>query len=1357
MVDLANLRLAPTKAPSEDMPFLEGLGRSFVATFPELVGVPASQEVQKWRGENKAAAFASEIAAFSVPLMGWLKVAKGIPLMQKALVGVDTALPKAPIMAGAAKEIVRFAPFEALLAGGTVAAGGEVGEAATKAATATAAFGVFGAGAGLISAAGKRIVKARAKPGTNVSAPIQEQIGQLEAAIASGAVANPTAAEASIARLRHQVRAQAPKISSGERFVHSFDEGDSSKAVDRLFRSKKSQGRPHDTKRLVIGEKVDTFGTKAGLEGALARFGLEGMEAHIQTPRLLQPLRVGASRGIGAVIRRDLGSIDSGAGWFMRRDTGDGLFVMARRMSGEPRGAVKVLDAGLKKRLHLRKDGLYIGGIEENATLRRNAEAIQEHLSKGGVKKGFINQRGAFVEARPEAGPSQWLMFKTKDPGKFLPEQAKFSSQALEKSQVYGAFDSPHLPLSADPFAPSAVHDVAAKLRNTGAVDYRGLATERSTLAEFRKSLGQKLGVDKLGESQFTAGAKDLFRSTLVPAMFQFKKHPEHGWVFASAKQVAAAAEEQAERLFLGSRLKPTAGTSPGRAIFASTKAPADSINGMVDALFAAGPRAVAAFQKTAIANLAPKEGIEQFGLGRSGQRLLEKLNTTDKFMNDSVLGTIAATGSKALFRPKPFHYGMSRFWEGSIRVEIFEGGRRLGFIGGHNVKAAQQAAADLVAKQPGLRIGRTRTVRHVEDEVGLFSEIEEDAAHRFSTLVAEALPKGAPKRLVKVRKGARFFKGDLEAWTKNDVKEMVLKQLRGYQQFNAKISFEHHFRSKLESMVHADPATTEQLLLRIKSTFGVPGPVTEVLDRTLDVALAPVFGTESATKIAGALNKNMFRLTLGFLNSGFNMANAATFVQTAFPHIAMVAKAPAKELMPYYTFFPLQGIKRVDSFGMLDMAKVTARSFRRMAGKSDPELLSMTDRALAEGVISARFTEAWVGQKATNFVNLKDVFKGRESFPDFLGAMADILPTTTEKFARGHSFILGQTFFKEILGVKDKELLYQLSKRFVENTQFLYGTEDRARIMTGPLGATFGLFKNWMMHHLMWMGEYAGQGFRRGQWGPLMWTLGSTASMAGVAGLPMASLVNGAIEGASDKSAMLHLYENFGGDDALGKGLVADTLYWGLPAGLGFTLQNQTQAPFANFGSEAARFFNFPVLDRLKFLQKGAGRSIDNYIATGQGPASDPVSLQLFMRAFAPKNMYSSLQAFQGESLNSTTTGLPIMKDLPLSARLWHSAGVPPLELAKRYEVAKELWENQDAKKAATTRYGRAWAQAVQAGEGQEAHRIMLRSMQENVDVHSVLKSGKTFLRKGQEAQIERQFDLEASIPYFNAGIIRR
>ncbi len=1283
--------------------FALGLGRSFVYTWPEMIGIEPPKDVADWRAQHPAAAFTSEVAGYIVPYAGWAKVASKIPIIARNVAKFDKKVPESPFKAGAAREIVRFGPGEGLRIGTAALFGQALADASDREFRGVKSVALqsgvdLALGAGLAGgvfevakSAGKRLLKKKGVlPGAKLGDPPQLQIRAVEKALADGKVTDVKSAQDNLFSLRVKVRgATPPKKGRYTKYVNALESGASGKELGRLF--KPGAGKNYDRKTFSISvRQPGTLRSGEEVKAALAKFDLTDKEGFMQFPRLLQTKNAKGKRDINFAVRRNLEKIDGDKGWFWGRDKKDGLFVMARRVEDD------------------------------------------------------------------------WVVFKTDSPQTFLPDHAEFAEMIKTRVGVYGITKEVLEPLSKDPSAPTAVLDAVVRFKTGGVFDFRDLDPRKGGMAKVGSAIMEKFGISKITDNELRTGLTNLVNNTVAPAMMQFRNSPMGGHIFAAAKIARETAEGMAERLFLGQNLGAAAGRSGWSALQlfggnAPSRASAEkSIKNLIGKTFKDQEDWIA-FQRTVINGLSPEEGVEKFGLRATGRELLEELDRVDKIQIEGKQAIQKALGEK-MFEPKAHHYMLSRFWKGDHRIPIQEGRRTIGFASGKSRGAAIKEAEEIIeeAGDANLTMGAPAMADSVDAELKLLAGLNKEDSRYFGQLQDRLLiARGGPKRLTEERKGARFFVGDRpgDVWSKDFVEESVLGQLRAYQSHNAKLSIQNLYAKDLANLGSQDPTTAIAVNRRIDQVFGVQGPFTKVTNEFTDRILSPYMGKNSASKVVSAMNKAMFRLTFGFANSAFNIANAATFVQTAFPHVSWLTRAAPEQIMRYYTYWPIKGATKVEAIGALDILKLTGKSFARMGSRSDPEFLGQMERAVADGTVAPRFVEEWVGQNSTRVTQLKEVLSGEEPVSNWLAAVADWMPSMTEKFARGQAFSMGYTFFKDIMRVEDQEMLYQLSRQFVEKTQFLYGTEDRAAIMAGPLGGAFGLFKNWVMHYLSWSLEYAGEGALRGNWNPLLWSLGGTTALGGVGALPFIGAFDGVSKWMGNESLMVNLYEKFNGEDRDGPSPVSDAVYYGLPAFLGFSIQNQVAAPFADPGEDAARLFSFAYVDRFKFAGKFAGEAIDSYATTGLSPVADSRVRDLFMRAFAPKSIYRIAQGIQSETLKSLSTGLPVTKVTP-AERLTYALGVNPLTVERQYRVADELWRSQNKMKEAVSSFGKEWAEAAQAGDSRALQQIVQRAVLQNVDLSSVLKSAKARLAKGQDDLVARQFSPEAIFPYRRAGL---
>lgn len=1295
------------KAQPEQLGPLEGFAKSAAWSIGELLGAKPSVEVENWRNENPVGAFTSEVAGFAIPYIGWARAAKAIKPLAKAIDAAGSAekVARNPFLAPFKQEMITFAPFEAARVGVAMAGGEQISET----------FGGQGARdtSDLVKEAGFNLaVGGTVLGGFHFLKQSGERAFSKRIGITPGAIAEDPA--------QIQMRNMKIKLANGE-----IDEDLANKAMSRLRRQIVNQTAGKDSKY------IDNL--------------------------------VGADKQAAKNINRLFG-------------VGRGP-VTDRLMFGQ---AAKDEKMFLDSELDRFQDALNRSGLEDNwdavqfprfieTKTREGTKNISKSIRKGLSKvdnEWFMRQDaddGLFVMAR-QIDKNKWTMFKTDSPERFLPDHELYRKGITSRiERTFSHIQQNFEPIGDGISNPHIVRDTLARLRQSvPLMDYRGLTESLGKAKEITGKIAAATGLDKVADSALAAGGKKFIHDLIAPGMFQFKDSPTAAYLMNAARIAKSTAQASAERLFLGGQVIDKEGSLFAAAYKGAKPDPnAPSINNLIDQLYENASE-VEKFQRAVIRELSVDEAIAEYGIGDTAQALLRELDRVDK-INIEAKQQLQREFGIAEFVPKENHYMLSRTWEGDWRVPVYEGNRLLSYESGKTLGIAQDRARKIVqeANNNGLnwRTGPEKLSGEIEIDMKLLSGLSKEDMRFFGDVKERALIReNAPGTTTEVRKGVGGFVGDKELWDKDFLKSSVLKQLTDYQVHNSRIATENMFAKEWDALREFEPDTARVLQQRMADLYGTQGPVSRAINDATDKVLAPVMGKNSASKIINATNKALFRLTFGFANTGFNLANTLTFIQTAFPHMAYLANAAPGRIMRDYTYWPAmdQATGKMGSVGQLDILKVGARSFKNMANPDD-QLRKLFERAMAEGHVGPRFVEEYVGQNSAKVMDLKSA---GSNFSDWIFAVADFLPTQTEKFARGHSFTLGYTFFKDIVGVTDDEMLYQLSRQFTEKTQYLYSMADRPAIMGGPFGATFGLFKNWVTHYMFQMAQYTGEGFARGNWAPLLWQLGGTTAIGGIGALPFYGVADSMSKTLTDESLMANTYDMFAGgplassEENIG---AADIIYYGLPAFGNLSLQSQVAAPGADPIEDAARFMQFPIMDRMKALGKAVQTGFQFSAATGQNPVQDDETLNLLMRALAPKSLYRGMQAYQANVNNgmmpSLQTGNAQFELSPAEQVMW-GLGLNPRWTETQFQIGRELWKDHDKRRSATSAFGRELADAIELGDDAAQRNIITRMMFQNIDASSVIKSARTRLQRGYQDQIDAQFSPEVVLPWAMRGL---
>lgn len=931
-----------------------------------------------------------------------------------------------------------------------------------------------------------------------------------------------------------------------------------------------------------------------------------------------------------------------------------------------------------------------------------------------------------------EAG-DQFVAFQTDQPGKFLPGHAKFANLQSSRAAWY-AGKKTETPIG------NMIYDEGVNVKGGISVeDLRGLEDSKGNLVKLTDSFMEKTGLgkvaDETGELRRTTG--QFVRSYVAPAMFQFS-HPLARRAFVTARSTFEKAQGIAEERLLGARrldtsniykavVKGGADFDPNSPFALMEKVAKDKVQW--------GKFLNAVEERMTIADAA-----DQLGLNPDTIALMKSLKKLDDILTSETQQIETVVKGKPTFAPLENHYGLSRTWKGDWRVPVYDESGRLRYVGA-GTRAEALASADQAVNQ-AKEIGRTW--KPGSPSLGDW-EYDSKLLREF-TKSPKGLPDGRAPVTFQQRTGVKGYINTEMSLA--DAKEILTRNVKQRHRYMARLTVDDLLSKDIDRLMLDNPAEAEQIVKRIQQLSGEQGDIEKWLNKHLDPILGPVLGKESAGKIVGGLNRFMFWTTLGFFNTGYNMANLLSFAQTAFPMMSLLHSIPTERARQYFQYFPIDGPNGQHVVGSLNVFKIAGQSFKEM-GNPSPQLQKAIFRAAEDGVWAPRFVEEMIGQNAHTAANLRGIFSGDQPITGGLKFIAEAVPATTEKFARAQSFTMGYIYGRDVLGVVDEDKLYRFAKEFTEKTQYLYSTADRANIITGPLGSAFGLFKNWMMHYIGWWMMYAQEGVKYGNWKPFLWANASTGVLGGIGGLgPLTYMADRASEWMSDESLMFNTYEMFGPE-------AADIVYFGLPSMLGFSLQAQMQAPFTDPGRDAGYMFSLAYTQTAKNLSRTFGAALDSWQATGEVPLKDGDVVRGLFRSLAPKNIYRMTQ-LSGNQILSSSTGNPNVDGLGPGAKAMFMMGLNPTQVERNYAVAGELWRNEKARKEKIAAFGDAWADAKEGKDYREARMVLSRAAAQGLSVDSVIKSGLIRLSKNEEALLDRQFSEESVLPYQRIGMVK-
>lgn len=711
-------------------------------------------------------------------------------------------------------------------------------------------------------------------------------------------------------------------------------------------------------------------------------------------------------------------------------------------------------------------------------------------------------------------------------------------------------------------------------------------------------------------------------------------------------------------------------------------------------------------------------------------------------------------------------HFGITRTWPGDQRVIIEDlRGNVVHVAAGRNRKEAQDLADFLM--ENGKVAGKRWVMKDPDaiasraDDVQTVRRVDPDKDDFKLAMGWAEFPDSAPRSpaFLKERRGVSGYAGENNAWTNKELADIMTEHTRAVERYISEKTVDKLVRPAMSELNKQDGNMARILDRRLDDLALKQGKIAEATNQVTDRILSGVLGKNSASKIVSNANAGMFHWMLGMGNVGFTAVNAMTFMITTLPQASMAMRAHPARLSGYYNSLPLSNpLGQVQgTTSVLDPVKMVKKGFQRMS-KLEGEFKKMVERGAEDGVWDPRFVEEWVGENATKVRDIKSAFQSPGGMADWVKALSEAGPALGERFTRLHAFSTAYEIGADFWKLKGDDL-YTFAKEFTNNSMFLYSTADRPRILSGPLGSGLGLFKNWQMHQMFWMAEYFGEaglgvknlltkGKYPAQMAPLMWAALGTGGVGGLGAMPLASVADGASRALADKSMMETVYDTFGSPE--GNGL-ADSIWMGLPATMGISMQSQNTAPFANPARDASSLASFVYMDRGKALWDAISTSWDSSSVGGAHPGSDPEVRMKLLKALAPKTFYRAFDVVGDQALNSWRTGNQLVSGMGIGESLLYSVGFTPSQVEKKFAVANELWNNQKQMRQAIQSYGAAISDAQDAQDWEEVTALFREAQQNGIDIGSVTASAQTRYAKKNEEQLERQFDPANVLQYKN------
>lgn len=961
------------------------------------------------------------------------------------------------------------------------------------------------------------------------------------------------------------------------------------------------------------------------------------------------------------------------------------------------------------------------------------------------------------VQKAPVSEGDEWLLFKTDQPNKFVPDAAKVADSTVQQWSKYKPSYQPSL--KSDPFnrGMNTLNDVLSPQ------DFNDLrsSSKQSWVSNKARQLTQRLGeTTGIANSEEASRLASWLNDVVRPAMFQEVQNPLFGRLFSHLGASMRVADDLLNQI-MGGRVK-IAGSLNKAALrggiqFEGGFGANEAVRKIVHSIPAEDLQAF----KLAMEAELPQEAVQK--LAESGAVSSQTLDAIGKLqrLNKDVLDqafvpAIQGTEVENAFKPLEGYFG-PRTWAGDWRVPVLDAKGNAVWLGaGKTLGAAKEQAQAVVdeAVSRGLGFKLGPSTHAVGEGPDVLAQLSDDIAKRVATSseLMDVVQK-ANTGLIVARAGNRA-PGTVRnmGWMKErggmpgspDVAtvehEDIVKALESHYRSMLKYAGYHAWRQRwlpealnLEKM---DKTLFDNLMRKANQYVGVEGQITNVLNKTLQPVLGPILSGKAATEIARGTNRLMTAWNLSIANPTFALVNLLQPLQTVAPWISFVTRAPTAEVEKYMQVglrFGADGKVR-GTAGLLHPMKVLGEATKLM-GHPTPELRQMMEQLKQEGLVSSHIHEHWLGAESEASLTIRDAFKKK-------GAWAGIQKIATygadksEELSRmvsaNAAYLVGKDFFK-----LEGDALLQFMRQGVRVTNYGYSVVDRSRMFTGPVGSMFGLFKNWQMNYIGQMMQYAGVAVKHGEFGPLVWQLGSALGVGGLGATPLKMMADGLAkwyEDDRDTNSYLWMQEHWGS--------AADEIYYGLPAFLGVSLQASATTPGTDVGKDVSGLMNVVAWERAKQLGAAVGGAWDYAESVGKNPLNDPNIRDQLIGAVAPRAIFRAASVVEGDYIKSMRSGYPQVRGLTPLTKVLYGLGFNQLEVDREQFVSNELWKKQEVTRGQVQQLGKAFAAAQLNGDFDETTRLAQLAVMRGLPLSSVMSSANTILRREQQGDLLSRYD---------------
>lgn len=964
-------------------------------------------------------------------------------------------------------------------------------------------------------------------------------------------------------------------------------------------------------------------------------------------------------------------------------------------------------------------------------------------------------QDGMYVIAKSmktKGGKNGMLLFKTDTPEKFMPQ--RFETKAKIDRNMFVDPKSVFKPASGDP---SYLYNQALRVGKALEENAQELTMDpaKGSIWDMTDAGVSKLLEKLTGDSGFVkdseiwARTKQFATRYLWPSVFKFKDFPGAKRLFSWAKYIMDSARlRAAEQIFGAPRVDMKGST----------------IKWLTKGIMRDDPQAWAT-QARNYAKLNP-EGEKTFVdilnaripteeltdaqrqlLGVEGVKLLETLDVLDNEIFNEMSSSIDALhlGEKAKYVLRQGHRGISHFFEGSLRQAVLDEHGNLVYISAGDSKGVVVQKAQGVIDE-AKKLGREWSLGDYWSHDRAMDMKHLKMINPEDAQVAEML--SSEYTLGKVnsasfQKSSADVAGFKAVKSMNDIIESLHESIEAKYVWLGNEIIDNVLARDIQALGLTDPQAAIMLQDSLKAIQGQSGEFSAFVNRTFDSVLSPLLGSNSASKIAQTLNASIARLDLGFWNMSYFLANLLQPIQTVTPQLSMLMRCP-EALQWAYDTVPICGAKRGGLVSVFSPFKWLSKGMRLMANpKAEDGLEEFLATMVREGTLTSRALESYVGESSEYGLNLVKAFR-EGSFTAGLKNIANWTANYSEQVSRSFALTVGYAYGNSLNKARmaqgltgwSKDQLYTFARKFCDNTMFQFATADRAKVLQGPVGTTWGLFKNWAMHWVGWEMQYLNAGLKHGQWTPFMLSNAMTGLLGGVGASELGKLGERFYEWASDEKMAQALYDRW--DNSPESNLVL----YGIPGAFGFSLRNQVTSAFADPGDEASRMLSVASFSRLKALWNALGSGMDYYVSTGDvNFAKDRNFQQQLLRAIAPKNLYRQLQVVDGQIRTMGTKNL-VMSAGPAASFFYKWFNLPSVDIDQAFKISGEIWKDKNARIAATAAASNVLADALETGDSRVIAEVLAQAGAQGLELDSVINAASTKLTNRDTPLLLREHD---------------